>query len=68
MKIPKYVRALCARRARLAEELRKTDRELSQWLDRHGVETDDDDTHGGLEMYSNPRGAERRVLAAIEKT
>lgn len=67
MKIPKYVEKLIAQRCKLASDLNAKDFELSEWLERNGIEVDTDDIFGGCEMYVNPASSANRIRKAIER-
>ena len=38
---------------------------LQDWLDKHGIQVEDEDSVGRYEMFSNPHESARRVLNAI---
>lgn len=69
MKCPKYVKAMIARRAKLASDLNVVDYDLCTWLERHGIldRLETYDTFGGAEIYVNPMASARRILDAIER-
>lgn len=68
MKIPKRIEKLIEQRAKVAEKFNHYDYELSIWLDKNNVETEDYDTHGGVESIVNPWASADRIKEAIENT
>lgn len=66
MKIPKYIEALCYRRAKLAEDLNSVDIKLSEWLEKNNIPVEECDYRSGCEMYVNPDASAQRVLKAIQ--
>lgn len=65
MQIPKKIEKLIERRTKLACQLDDVCGELDAWLDAHGIETENEDIHGGVEIYVNPYDSGERVRNAI---
>lgn len=65
MKISGYVEGLIKRRAMLARQLQTACKNLDFYLDRNGIETDSGDSHGGMEIYTNPDESAERIREAI---
>lgn len=40
MKVPEYLRKKIMRRAKLATEFNKVDREIAEWIDSHGIKSE----------------------------
>lgn len=40
MKVPEYLRKKIMRRAKLAEEFNDLDREIAQWIEDHGIDSE----------------------------
>lgn len=40
MKVPEYLRKKIMRRAKLAEEFNNLDREIAQWIEDHGIDSE----------------------------
>lgn len=68
MRVPKYIRKLIKRRAKLAMDLCDADCTLVDWLEKHDVldDIEDFDHTTGCEMYVNPWASAQRILEAIE--
>lgn len=66
MKIPKYIKKLCYRRAKLAEDLSYVDFKLSEWLEKNNILVETCDCRSGVEMYVNPYASAQRILNAIK--
>jgi hypothetical protein len=67
MKIPKYIDKLIDRRSRLASALIDVCGELDDWLEKNGVDTEMEDTRGGVEIYVNPYSSAERIRQAIRE-
>lgn len=65
MKIPNYVLDLIVKRRRYVEKAMDNAVSLQDWLDKHGIQIEDEDSVGGYEMFSNPYESARRVMNAI---
>ena len=68
MKVPKYVQQMIDRRQRAAEQFNHYDYELSTWLERHGVITEECDVFGGVESIVNAGASADRIRKAIKDT
>lgn len=68
MKVPKYIRKLIGRRAKLAVDLCTADSDLVNWLEKHDIldNIEPYDHTSGCEMYVNPWASAQRILEAIE--
>lgn len=66
MKIPKYIDKLIDRRCRLAEELNKADFQLSEWCEKHGINTYTDYLCTGVLIYTEPSNAAYYVREDIQ--
>ena len=67
MQIPKKIEKLIERRTKLASQLDDVCGELDKWLDKNNIETEFEDTHGGVEIYVNPYDSGKRIRNAILK-
>jgi len=65
MEINGYVENLIKRRERLALELDIACRNLDHYLDANKIETEIYDSHGGTEIYINPKESATRIREAI---
>ena len=65
MQIPKTVEQMILRRERLAIQLDDAMNALDHWLDKNGINTEECDTHGGVEVYVNPSDSAERIRQAI---
>ena len=65
MKIPNYVLDLIVKRRRYGEKDMDNAVSLQDWLDKHGIQIEDEDSVGGYEMFSNPYESAHRVMNAI---
>ena len=65
MKIPKRIEALIDKRTKLASRLDDACGELDAWLDKNNIETESEDTHGGVEIFVNPYDSGQRIKEAI---
>ena len=65
MKIPKKIEKLIYKRIKLACELDDVCSELDEWLEKHNINTENEDTHGGVEIYVNPHDSGERIINAI---
>lgn len=65
MKIPNYVLDLIIKRQRYTEKAMDNAVSLQDWLDKHGIQIEDEDSVGGYEMFSNPHESACRVITAI---
>lgn len=66
MKIPKYIEQLIDKRTKLVEQLIDVTYDLDCWLDKHCIECEFEDTHGGVEIYFNPYESGERVKQVIK--
>ena len=68
MKIPKHIQNTIERRRRLACELEDADVELSEWMEKQGMDLNEftDFTNGGCMVYCEPFAAAESVTEAIE--
>jgi hypothetical protein len=67
MSIPNRINLLLKKRTRLAIELDNTCDELDTWLDENNITAPSEDTHGGVEIYANPKESELSVRNAIKE-
>lgn len=65
MQIPKKIEKLIEKRIKLATQLDDVCNELDEWLDKNDIETEFEDSHGGVEIYVNPYDSGERVKNAI---
>ncbi len=65
MKIPNYVLDLIIKRQRYVEKAMDNAISLQDWLDKNGIQIEDEDSVGGYEVFSNPHESARRVMNAI---
>ena len=65
MEIPRKIEKLIERRTRLAVQLDNVCNELDEWLDTHNIEVENEDSHGGVEIYVNPYDSGERIKEAI---
>ena len=65
MQIPKRIEKLIEKRIKLAVQLDDVCNELDEWLDKHDIETEFEDSHDGVEIYVNPHDSGERVKDAI---
>ena len=65
MKIPKYIDKALRLRTKYAILLSNQEHVVDKWLDKHGIDCEYEDTHGGVEIYVNPQDSEERIRQAI---
>lgn len=65
MQIPKKIEKLIEKRIELAIKLDNVCGELDEWLDKNDIETENEDSHGGVEIYVNPHDSGERIRKAI---
>lgn len=65
MDIPKYVLKALGRRARAAETFNTNDLIVSKFIDKHNINVESYDYHGGVESIVNPYNSAKRVTLAI---
>lgn len=65
MNIPKYILKALGRRARAAESFNTNDLIISKFIDKHNIEIESYDYHGGVESIVNPYNSAKRVALAI---
>ena len=69
MEIPKRINYLIDQREKLAKKLNHTDCELSEWMEKQGMNLFEmsDFTRNGCMIYCEPNAAARSVKEEIEK-
>lgn len=67
MECPKYIREALLRRANHASAFLDLDWTIAEWLEKHGIDVNNEDIHGGCESYVNPYESSKRILKAIEE-
>lgn len=67
MECPAYIKEALRKRAIYADKVATLDGIISEWVEKHGIEVDYEDIHGGVEIYVNPYDSSERVLSAIEQ-
>lgn len=67
MKCPKYIDEALNKRTKYACKLDAAINVVDEWLDKHNIECEFEDTHGGCEIYVNPFSSEQRIRKAIRK-
>lgn len=66
MKVPEYLRKKIMRRAKLAEEFNNLDREIAQWIEDHGIDSEFA-MSGYVESLCGEYGAARQTIKDIEE-
>ena len=68
MKCPKYIIALCKKRAEYVDKFLKCDCEIVEWLEKHNLlsEVEDYDILTGCESIVNPDASSQRIIEVIE--
>ena len=66
MKVPEYLRKKIMRRAKLAEEFNKLDREIAEWIEDHGIDSEFA-MSGYVESLCGEYSAARQTIKDIEE-
>jgi hypothetical protein len=66
MECPAYIKEALRKRAIYADKVSTLDGIISEWIEKHEIEVDYEDIHGGVEIYVNPYDSSERVLEAIK--
>jgi len=65
MRVPKNIEKLLSQRIDAAIQVQSADYKLAVWLEKNGIEVEEYDILGGVEIYGNPDSSAERIRQAI---
>jgi len=63
--VPKDIEKLLNQRIYAAIQVQSADYVLAAWLEKNGIEVEEYDILGGVEIYGNPNSSAERIRQAI---
>ena len=65
MDCPKYIKEALRKRAECADKFTDYDLLIAKYLEKHQIDVENFDIHGGCESYVNPWDSSQRIYEAI---